>query len=182
MGRLISHRFFQPVQVLRCRRRSGVALAVTVTLIAACARSPESISARILIAEDTTILVLTPDAGSFRVNAAIINEGPRTLYLGGCGPEAQRMIGTEWQTVWTPICVGTPGMTSIPAGDSLRFPVVVFGFREPNHLPALDPRIQTGVYRLRFGLAKIAPDATGPVPLVRYPSTAFIVLDTTSAR
>jgi len=159
-----------------------MALVVTATLSAACARSPESISARILIAEDTTILVLTPDVGSFRVNAAITNEGSATLYLGGCGPEAQRKIGTEWQTVWTPICAGTSGTTAIAAGDSSKFPVVVFGFRQPNRLPALDPRIQSGVYRLLFGLAKAGPDATGPVGLTRYPSTNFIVLDTTSAR
>lgn len=162
------------------QHRRGTALAIALALTTACAHSPESVPARIVIAEDTTILVLTPEAGSFRVNAAITNEGSRTIYLGGCGPEVQRKIGSEWQTVWTDICAGTPGLTSIAAGDSLRFPVVVFGFRQPNRFPAFDPRIQTGVYRLLFGFGTNAANATAPVSLTQRPSTQFVVLDTTA--
>jgi hypothetical protein len=166
----------------RRRQRSGLTWAIPLALTTACASSRDLVQARIVIAEDTTILVVTPEVGSFSVHAAITNTGSRPIYLGGCGPEAQRRIGTEWQTVWTEICAGTPGISPIAPGDSLRFPVVVFGFRQPNRLPAFDPRIQPGVYRLLFGLTTEGAGTTAPISLAFRPSTEFIVLDTTSAR
>jgi hypothetical protein len=162
--------------------KRALTVAVTLILTTACAHSPDLVQATIVIAQDTTILVLTPEVGSFRVVAAIANTGSRTIYLGGCGPEAQRKIGTDWQTIWTPICVGAPGVTPIAAGDSVSFPVVVFGFRQPNRLPAFDPRMQTGSYRLLFGLAGDAVGSTTPMAFELRPSTEFIVLDTTAGR
>jgi hypothetical protein len=150
-------------------------------LAGACARIPEAVAARIRIAEDSTVLVLTPESGSFRVTAAVTNEGSRTIYLGGCGPQAQRQIGTEWQTVWTGMCVAAPGMTAIEPGDSLKFPVVIAGSRLPNRVPSFDSRITSGTYRLLFGLAG-AVGGTEPVAVKWYPSTSFILVDTTGAR
>jgi hypothetical protein len=124
--------------------------------------------------------VLTPEVGTFKVNVAVLNEGPNTMYLGGCGPEAQRQINNQWSTVWSPICVGSLGRTAIAAGDSLKFPVVVYGFRQPNREPALDARVQAGKYRLRFGLATGGAQGTDPGELIFRPSTTFTVVDTTT--
>lgn len=178
---LVRRRVVRPRVVTKRHQRRPLWPALLLVLTGACARTPDAVTARIRIAEDSTALLLTPEVGSFKVTAAVTNEDSRTIYLGGCGPQAQRQIGTEWQTVWTGMCVGAPGMTAIQPGDSLKFPVAIVGFRQPNRVPAFDPRITTGTYRLLFGLAAAA-GGTEPISVKWYPSTSFILVDTTTIR
>jgi hypothetical protein len=144
-----------------------------------CVRATEFAAVRIVVEEDTAVLVRTTETESFRVNAAIFNDGAKPLYIGGCGPEAQRRINDKWQTVWWPICVGSLGITEIAPGASLRFPVVVLAYTKPNTEPALDPRFQAGIFRLLFAIGENGSSSTGPNALSLRPSSQFTVVDTT---
>ena len=150
---------------------------VSVVVELGCASTSEFAPMRIVIEQHTTNLARTTETQSFSVNAAIFNDGPKPLYLAGCGPEAQRQIDNQWHTIWSPICVGSPGMTQVAPGDSLKFPVVVLAYTKPNMEPALDPRFQAGLYRLRFALGENGSSIIGPNALRLHPSSEFTVVD-----
>ncbi len=111
------------------------------------------------LAQDSVPLQRTPDLTRFAVTAIVRNDGHVPVVFGGCGPEAQRNIDGQWQTVWTPMCL-SPQHASISPGDSLTLPITVAGFTVPGIEPLLDPRMVAGTYRLRFGISY--PDTSNP--------------------
>jgi hypothetical protein len=131
-------------------------------VVASCARNPanrELATTIVRFVQDSVPLQRTADMTKFTVSVIIRNDGHGPVVFGGCGPEAQRNIGGEWQTVWTPIC-GSPQHASIAPGDSLILPITVAGFTVAGLEPPLDPRMLPGTYRLRFGIAY--PDTSNP--------------------
>lgn len=132
---------------------------------AACARNHIGRELRTLVirsARDSVHLQRTADMTSFTVDVIIRNRGSRPLIVGGCGPEAQREINGQWQTVWSPVCVSAQASLIAP-GDSLTGALTIAGFTKPGIEPPLDPRMTAGIYRLRFGVSDPTSPGTKPV-------------------
>ena len=152
------------------------AVLIVPTLIgASCTKNPgeqELATTIIRFVQDSVPLQQTPDLTKFTVTSIIHNDGHRSVVFGGCGPEAQRNIDGQWQTIWTPIC-GSPQHASIAPGDSLTVPVTVAGFTVPGIEPPLDPRMVAGIYRLRFGISysdSINPTASNELEALDSPA------------
>jgi hypothetical protein len=111
---------------------------------------------------DSVRLQRTPEMTSFTVDLTIRNRGSRAIIVGGCGPEAQREIKGQWQTVWSPVCVSEQASLLAP-GDSLTSSITIAGFTKPGIEPPLDPRMTAGTYRLRFGVSDPSSSGTKPV-------------------
>jgi hypothetical protein len=132
---------------------------------AACARNRLEKDLHTLLvrsARDSVQLRRTADMTSFTVDVIIRNGGSRPIIVGGCGPEAQREINGQWQTIWQPVCV-SPGFELIAPGDSVTAALTVAGFTRPGIEPQLDPRMTAGTYRLRFGVS--VPSSPGNKPV-----------------
>ncbi len=131
-------------------------------LIFGCARNhvAKELDATVIrLVRDSVPLQRTADKVSFTVNVIIRNGGATSIDVGGCGPEAQREINGEWQTVWSPVCISRQSSLIAPS-DSLIQPLTVAGFTKPGIEPQLDPRMTAGKYRLRFGVTYF--DTTNP--------------------
>lgn len=144
---------------------------------AACARNHVEQELRTLLirsARDSVRLQRTAEMTSFAVDVIIRNRGSRPMIVGGCGPEAQREINGQWQTVWSPVCVSEQASLIAP-GDSLTGTLTVAGFTKPGIEPPLDPRMTAGTYRLRFGVSDPSSSWSKPVSGTRvanpYPMT-----------
>jgi hypothetical protein len=111
---------------------------------------------------DSVRLQRTPEMTSFAVDLIIHNRGSKPIIVGGCGPEAQREINGQWQTVWSPVCVSEQASLLSP-GDSLTGALTIAGFTKPGIEPPLDPRMTAGTYRLRFGVSDPPTSGTKPV-------------------
>jgi hypothetical protein len=135
--------------------------------------SPPQIAVRIV--EDTVLLQRTAEETAFTVTAIVRNDDARLAQVALCGMQAQRDINGAWTTVFTPWC-SSSALRSLASGDSVIIPVNVFGYTLPDRIPALDPRMGPGRYRLLFGVG--LGDSGGPtgssVGQVQ-PSTPFIV-------
>jgi len=132
---------------------------------AACGRNhveQELQSLVIRSARDSVRLQRTAEMTSFAVDVIIRNRGSRPIIVGGCGPEAQREINGQWQTVWSPVCVSEQASLIAP-GDTLRGALTIAGFTKPGIEPRLDPRMTAGTYRLRFGVSDPSWSGTKPV-------------------
>jgi hypothetical protein len=132
---------------------------------AACAGNHVEQELRTLVirsAADSVRLQRTAEMTSFAVDVIIRNRGSRPMLVGGCGPEAQRKINGQWQTVWSPVCVSEQSSLIAP-GDSLTGALTIAGFTKPGIEPPLDPRMTAGTYRLRFGVSDPSSSGTNPV-------------------
>jgi hypothetical protein len=119
-------------------------------------------------ASDSVPLRRGSDATSFAVEVLMRNRGPRALIVGSCGgPEAQRKIDGEWQTVWSPVCVSDQGTLVAPRSSATRTLSVV-GFTRLGIEPRLDPRMTAGVYRLRY-VVSVPDSSTGTTSGQRVP-------------
>jgi len=135
--------------------------------------SPPHIAIRTL--EDTVVLQRTPQETAFTVTAIVRNDDVRPAQVALCGMPAQRDIDGVWTTVFTPWC-SSSALTSLAPGDSVIVPVDVFGFTSGNTIPALDPRMGPGRYRLLFGVALGDPEApTGSAVVHGQASNPFMV-------
>jgi hypothetical protein len=147
---------------------AGVALLAVTN---ACARNHvehDLDATMIRLVRDSVPLQRTADMVSFTVNVVIANRGATPVVVGGCGPEVQRQISGEWQTVWSPVCIDMQSSLISPE-DSLTGPVTPAGFTKPGFEPPLDPRMTAGTYRLRFGVSY--PD---PANVTALTSTEFV--------
>jgi hypothetical protein len=138
---------------------------------AACARNHVEELRTLVIrsVRDSVRLQRTPEMTSFAVDLIIRNRGSKPIVIGGCGPEAQREINGEWQTVWSPVCV-SEGASLLAPGDSLTSTLTIGGFTKPGIEPLLDPRMTAGTYRLRFGVSDPSSSGTKPVSGTRVPT------------
>jgi hypothetical protein len=125
--------------------------------------------------EDTAVLQRTAEETAFTVTAIVRNDDTRLAQVALCGMQAQRDINSVWTTVFTPWC-SSSALRSLASGDSIIVPVDVFGYTLPNRIPALDPRMVPGRYRLLFGVGLGDPGApTGSSGGQVQPSTPFTV-------
>ncbi len=142
-----------------------------------CAPNSHSLPLRVAIRtiEDTVILRRSPQLTSFSVTAIARNVDSRPLQVTLCRIDAQRDIAGTWTTVFTPFCASSGEATLFP-GDSVVVPVEVFGYTGLNRVPALDPRMIAGRYRLFFGVGLFDPTApTASSAVQGEGSTPFIV-------
>jgi hypothetical protein len=101
---------------------------------------------------------------SFSVPVVISNNDSRALYVGGCGPSAERDIGGQWTTVFSPACIGDQ-VWKVDAGDSIVIPVTLYGYTADAMLPRVDvDKAQAGVYRLIFYVDTQDPTGTSTSP------------------
>jgi hypothetical protein len=160
--------------ITRTEKRIGLVTALFSLSLgsAACARNYGEQELRTLVirsARDSISLQRTPEMTSFAVDLIIRNGGSRPIIVGGCGPEAQRQISGQWQTVWRPVCVSEHASLVAP-GDSLTGSLTIAGFTKPGIEPPLDPRMTAGTYRLRFGVSDPSSSGTQPVSGTRVPT------------
>jgi hypothetical protein len=153
-------------------------LGLTSVILASCTRNrvdTEIATTVVRFAQDSVPLEHTPDLTRFSVTVVIRNDGHTPVVFGGCGPEAQRDISGQWETVWTPVC-GSPQSALLAPGDSLSLPITVAGFIQPGMEPQLDPRMVPGRYRLRFGISySDSANPTGSSQLEALDSPPFTV-------
>jgi hypothetical protein len=149
-----------------------VAVAAPGLLVASCARNStesEVEKTTVRFVQDSVPLVVMPNVTSFQVTVVITNGGAQKVEFGGCGPAAQRSVGGQWQTVWTPTCL-TPQSASIAPGDSLTLPIGVAGPTQPSS------DLVSGTYRLSFGVwYSDSVNPTAPVQLEALNSPPFKV-------
>jgi len=151
------------------RTRTPIRIVATLVSVGlgsgACARNYVERELRTVVirsAADSVRLRRTAEMTSFAVDVIIRNRGSRPIIVGGCGPEAQREINGQWQTVWSPVCVSEQASLIAP-GDSLTGALTIAGFTKPGIEPPLDPRMTAGTYRLRFGVSD--PSSPGNKPI-----------------
>jgi len=119
-------------------------------------------------ASDSVPFLRGSNATSFTVEVLMHNRGPSPLIVGSCGgPEVQRKIDEEWQTVRSPVCVSDQGTLVAPRSSAMRSLTVV-GFTRPGIDPRLDPRMTAGVYRLRY-IVSVPDSSTGTASGQRVP-------------
>jgi hypothetical protein len=114
------------------------------------------------------------DRNEIVVPVTITNGSDKTLNLGYCSEELERISIPAWETVYSPICLAVVHtLPPIPAGTSLDFnfyasdtPPQYEGFRftdSPN------------VYRVRLGLWIVEGGASQPLPPEARVTNAFKV-------
>jgi hypothetical protein len=164
-----------------CRQMSSCAalgLGLASVILASCTRThvdTEIATTVVRFAQDSVPLEHNSELTRFSITVVIRNDGHTPVVFGGCGPEAQRDIGGQWQTVWTPIC-GSPQAATVAPGDSVSLPITVAGFIQPGMEPQLDPRMVPGRYRLRFGISySDSVNPTGSSQLEALDSPPFTV-------
>jgi hypothetical protein len=150
------------------RTRTSIRIVATLVSLGlasgACARNYVERELRTVIirsARDSIRLQHTAEMTSFAVDVIIRNRGSRPIIVGGCGPEAQREVNGQWQTVWSPVCVSEQA-SFIGPGDSSTSALTIAGFTKPGIEPRLDPRMTAGTYRLRFGVSDVSSSGTKP--------------------
>ena len=155
----------------------GPAVCFVALLVGGCEVSVPSPAARLSIrtVEDTVTLQRSADQTAFAVTAIVRNDDTRLAQVELCGMQAQRDISGVWTTVFTPWC-SSNALRNLAPRDSVVIPVDVFGYTLPNRIPALDPRMGPGRYRLLFGIGwgDSAPP-TGSSRSEVKPSVPFIV-------
>jgi hypothetical protein len=126
---------------------------VAALIISACTMPSQPSSPRLMIraVEDTVVLRQSIEATAFTITMIVRNDDARVAQVALCGMEAQRNINGVWTTVFTPWCSSSATRTLAP-GDSVSVRVDVIGYTLLNRLPALDPRMTAGRYRLLFGV------------------------------
>lgn len=118
-------------------------------------------SVSIHIARDTTLLVRHSDTVRFENGVVITNGSSRNLYLGACGPDAERLVGAGWMTAWTPVCGGGASGLLKP-GESSLGRVSVYGWVDGKGYPSAErvvPGTYRFVYRMSFGQVGVDPNA-----------------------
>jgi hypothetical protein len=131
----------------------------------------DSVSIRVV--RDTTLLERGTGMAGFENAVVITNGTSRPLYLGACGPDAQRLVGTGWITAWTPVC-GGGGAGLLRPGESTLAAVHVSGFTDGNGYPSAErvvPGTYRFVYRMGFGQVGLDPNAEYSIRT----STPFVV-------
>ncbi len=157
-------------------RRTLMAATVALMGNACVSRQPwNKVSLRIV--DQPVVLRRTAEGSGFNVSAFLVNHSSKPIVRGGaCAPDLQRELGGSWQTVWSPICIGSGGLQWLGPGDSVLIKTSVFGYsirREPR----LDQRMTTGRYRIRIGVG-LPPNSHDSRPKLRvYPSIPFTVRD-----
>lgn len=126
--------------------------------------------------DDTTTLQEDQSLTALQTRVMVRNSGSKPVYLGPCGPDAQKQIGSQWVTVWTPVC-GGGSWRMLGARDSVIVPVEVSAFTQSNGYPQLDPRFGPGVFRLVFRIAEVPYPTKKDKAAFRY-STSFLVKGT----
>jgi len=146
-------------------------------IISACVTpsQPSSLHLVIRAVEDTVVLQQTPEETAFTITVSVRNDDARVARVALCGMQAQRNIDGVWTTVFTPWCSSSAIRTLAPR-DSVVVPVDVVGYTLPNRVPAFDPRMTAGRYRLVFGVGLDDPTVTSASTFLRaQASTEFFV-------
>lgn len=121
--------------------------------LVACASGRQVPPFAIRVVPDPVTLDESPQGAGFHASALVRNDAARPLYVRQlCGVYPQRQIEGRWVIVWTPVCMSTGGLVTVPPHDSTAIEVDVFGFRAPDWAPRLDPRLTAGRYRLLVAL------------------------------
>jgi hypothetical protein len=146
--------------------------------IGGCATHRVPLAVEVRALQDTVAFQRNLEATFFSVTAVVQNRDARAVYVSGCGPAAQREIDGTWTTVFSPVCVGSSAWIVMP-GDSVNIPVTLYGFTSANMLPKLDPRADSGRYRLVFFIGPTDPavGATSPPSTQQVTSSPFILRD-----
>lgn len=126
--------------------------------------------------DDTTTLQQNQTLTALQTRVLVRNSGGRPVYLGPCGPDAQTQNGSEWVTVWTPVCGGGTWSMLRPR-DSVVIPVQISAFTQRNGYPQLDPRFVPGVFRLVFRVGEVPSPMQRGKAEFRF-STTFVVKGT----
>ena len=132
----------------------------------------DSVSIRVV--RDTTVLERHDGMAGFENAVVITNGTSRPLYLGPCGPDAERLVGTVWMPAWTPVC-GGGGSGLLKPGESNMAAVRVSGFVDGKGYPSAE-RVVPGTYRFvyRMGFRQVGIDPNAEYSFRR--STPFVVL------
>jgi len=144
--------------------------------VSACAENGALKAVSVEALDDTTTLQQNQTLTALQTRVLVRNSGSRPVYLGPCGPDAQKQIGSHWVTVWTPVC-GGGAWSTLGARDSVVIPVQISAFTQRNGYPQLDPRFVPGVFRLVFRVAE-APSPTQSHRAGFRFSTSFVVKGT----
>lgn len=115
--------------------------------------------------ESQLVVQRKPQGLAFEIGVVVANAGPGPVFLSDCSPALQRKMGTDWVTVWTPVCITFGAPQQVSAGDSAGVSVVGSAYTSPTSQPQLDPRFTSGTYRLLWSIS-YPDDATGPAKVV----------------
>jgi hypothetical protein len=153
--------------------RLGFLALIASLAISGCAGNHPLTAVSIVALADTVPLHTDQILTVLETSVRLHNAGARIVYIGGCGPDAEKQIASHWVTVWTPVCGGGPWRPLGP-GESVTVPVRIAAFTNGNGYPRLDPRFTPGVFRLVFRVADVP--VPGPSDKARFcASSNFVV-------
>lgn len=141
--------------------------------ICGCAGTGPLNAVSVVALDDTATLQTDQTMTGFQTSVQLRNGGARAVYVAGCGPDAEKQVGSKWVRVWTPVCGGALWRALGPR-DSITVPVRISAFINGNGYPQLDPGFSPGIFRLIFRVADVP--LPGPKDKVRFrASSSFVV-------
>ena len=162
-------------------RRNGVALrsvrsavragavAFFVSALVACGDStgPRGLNG-VTLSAPTTVHFTAEVPGGFRqivVPVTITNSTAKRLNLGWCSQSLDRFTGTQWESVWSPVCLAILGVDSPIEPGTTRTISVVVGDTPPQY-PGFRFTDSQNVYRVRLELVLGGDDGTAALRTV----------------